>query len=418
MTNFDYLKKEKRFDSFVDVAITAENLFHIDVASCIFNVRKATELAVKWMYSVDSFLVMPYQDQLVSLINTAEFKDIVGTDIFRRIDFIRMLGNNSLHSNKKVSPEQGELALQNLFYFLDFIFYCYSDKYEAHTFDAQLLTQHKEDTVPQAQTDIDINKLISENESLKEQLTKKREEQKQTYVPKPLDISEYKTRKIYIDTMLTDAGWTEGVDWQNEFELSGMPNKSGVGFADYVLLDDSGKPLAVIEAKKTCKDVAIGRQQAKLYADLIEKKFGRRPKIFLSNGFDTRIWNDRYYPEHQVSGFYSKRDLEKEFNKLTMRTHLKNVHVNDDISGRYYQKEAVKSVCRAFDEENRRKALLVMATGSGKTRTVISIVDVLLRHGWVKNVLFLADRNSLVTQAKRAFVNLLPNLSVVNLCED
>ena len=150
----------------------------------------------------------------------------------------------------------------------------------------------------------------------------------------------------------------------------------------------------------------------------MEKKFGRRPIIFLTNGFDTRIWNDRYYPEHQVSGIYSQRDLEKEFNKLTMRTRLTNVRVNDDISGRYYQKEAIKAVCRAFDTENRRKALLVMATGSGKTRTTISIVDVLLRHGWVKNILFLADRNSLVTQAKRAFVNMLPNLSVVNLCED
>ena len=150
----------------------------------------------------------------------------------------------------------------------------------------------------------------------------------------------------------------------------------------------------------------------------MEQKFGQRPIIFLSNGFDTRIWNDRYYSEHPVSGIYSKRDLEKEFNKLTMRSHLTNVRVNDAISGRYYQKEAVKAVCRAFDDENRRKALLVMATGSGKTRTVISIVDVLLRHGWVKNILFLADRNSLVTQAKRAFVNLLPNLSVVNLCED
>jgi type I restriction enzyme R subunit len=218
--------------------------------------------------------------------------------------------------------------------------------------------------------------------------------------------------------MLIDAGWKLGSDWYNEYELPGMPNKSEVGYADYVLFGEDGKPLAVIEAKRTCKDVAVGRQQAKLYADLLEKKFGRRPIIFLTNGFDTRIWNDRYYPEHRVSGIYSKRDLEKEFNKLTMRTSLANVRVSDEISGRYYQKEAIKAVCRAFDTENRRKALLVMATGSGKTRTTISIVDVLLRHGWVKNVLFLADRNSLVTQAKRSFVNLLPNLSVVNLCED
>ena len=370
------------------------------------------------MYSVDGSLVMPYQDNFVTLINTIEFKDIVGNDIFRRVDFIRLVGNTSAHSVRNIKPEQAELALENLFYFLDFVAYCYADEYEEQVFNAGLLKEETKPVEPTPEIVIDIQKLIEENKDLKEKLTRQREEQQPTYVPKPLDISEYRTRKVYIDTMLIDAGWVEGKDWYNEYELAGMPNKSEVGYADYVLFGDDGKPLAVIEAKRTCKDVAIGRQQAKLYADLLEEKFGRRPIIFLTNGFDTRIWNDKYYPEHKVSGFYSKRDLEKEFNKLTMRTHLNNVRISDDISGRYYQKEAIKAVCRAFDEENRRKALLVMATGSGKTRTVISIVDVLLRHGWVKNILFLADRNSLVTQAKRAFVNLLPNLSVVNLCED
>ena len=418
MTNFDFLKKEKKFASFANTAITAETLFQIDIPSCVFNIRRAMEFAVKWMYSVDSSLVMPYQDSLVTLINTVEFKDIVGTDLYRRLNFIRMVGNNSAHSSKAIIPEQAQVALENLFYFMDFIAYCYADDYEEQKFNAALLKQKQEVVAPKPDLDVDIKKLIAENKALKEELTKKRQEQSQTYVPKPLDISEFNTRKIYIDTMLIDAGWKLGKNWYNEYELPGMPNKSEVGYADYVLFSDDGKPLAVIEAKRTCKDVAVGRQQAKLYADLLEKKFGRRPIIFLTNGFDTRIWNDKYYPEHRVSGIYSQRDLEKEFNKLTMRSRLTNVRVDDNISGRYYQKEAIQAVCRAFDAENRRKALLVMATGSGKTRTTISIVDVLLRHGWVKNVLFLADRNSLVTQAKRAFVNMLPNLSVVNLCED
>ncbi len=417
MTNFEFLKKDKKFESFADVAITAERVYNIDAATCVINVRRCAEFAVKWMYSVDGSLVMPYQDSFHTLIGTTEFQDIVGIDIFRRIDYIRKVGNNSAHSAKSITPQQAALALENLFYFLDFIAYCYSDSYEEPKFNPELLTKHTETLIDNAVA-INFEELLEENKKLKAELTARRTEQQQTYVPKPLDISEYETRKAYIDIMLSDAGWVEGKDWYNEYELYGMPNKSEVGYADYVLFGDDGKPLAVIEAKRTCKDVAVGRQQAKLYADLLEKKFNRRPIIFLTNGFDTRIWNDRYYPEHKVSGFYSKRDLEKEFNKLTMRTHLNNVRISDDISGRYYQKEAIKAVCRTFDEENRRKALLVMATGSGKTRTVISIVDVLLRHGWVKNILFLADRNSLVTQAKRSFVNLLPNLSVVNLCED
>lgn len=169
--------------------------------------------------------------------------------------------------------------------------------------------------------------------------------------------------------------------------------------------------------KRTCEDPAVGRNQAKLYADILEKKYGRRPVVFLTNGFESHIV-DNTYPERRVSCIYSKRDLEKLFNLRSMRTSLANITVNKNIAGRYYQEGAVRAVCDAFDKENRRKALLVMATGSGKTRTVISLCDVLLNHGWVKNILFLADRTSLVTQAKRSFVNLLPNLSVTNLCED
>jgi len=233
-----------------------------------------------------------------------------------------------------------------------------------------------------------------------------------TYAP-----TEAQTRARYIDTMLLDAGWVKGVDWLEEVELAGMPNQAQVGFADYVLYGDDGKALAVVEAKRTSVDVAKGRQQAKLYADLLERQYGRRPVVFLSNGFETRM-EDGQYPERKVAAIYSKRDLEKLFNLRKIRTSLANVSVREDIAGRYYQKGAVRAVCDSLDRKNRRRALLVMATGSGKTRTVIALVDILLRHNWVKNVLFLADRNSLVTQAKRSFVNLLENLSVTNLCEE
>lgn len=108
----------------------------------------------------------------------------------------------------------------------------------------------------------------------------------------------------------------------------------------------------------------------------------------------------------------------KWFNLLTMRTSLHNIVIDKSIAGRYYQEAAIKAVCDSFGERNKRKALLVMATGSGKTRTVIELCHVMLNAGWLKNILFLADRNSLVTQAKRNFVNLLPDLSCTNLCEE
>ena len=419
MTNFDFLKKEPQFDSFADVAISAEKILHIDIEASVINCRRAMEFAIKWMYSVDGSLVMPYQDTLVSLMSTEEFRDIVDPDLWRRLDFIRRVGNNAAHNGKKITLDQAKLCLENLYIFLDFVAYCYAKDYTEGEFHAELLEEQKQPVLEEVPpiSEIDLKALIAENQALKEQLTVRREEQQQTYVPKPLDLSEYKTRKIYIDTMLIDAGWTEGKNWINEVELLGMPNKSEVGYADYVLYDDAHRPLAVIEAKRTCVDVAKGRQQAKLYADILEKQYGRRPVIFLTNGFDTRIY-DGQYPERRVSMIYSKRDLEKWFNLQSMKTSLKHITVDKNIAGRYYQEGAVKAVCDSFGNKNRRKALLVMATGSGKTRTVISLCDVLLQHGWVKNILFLADRNSLVTQAKRSFVNLLPDLSVTNLCEE
>lgn len=435
ITNFDYLKQEPKFSRFADVAISAEKIILMDPEASIINSRRAMEFAVKWMYSVDSDLEMPYQDNLQSLMNAEEYRDIVGPDLWKRMDYIRRCGNNVAHSNKKLGRDEAMLCLENLFIYLDFVAYCYSEQYEERSFDRTVITSRIEkareskaaasavkaelerEQEKSAKQELDLQKLIAENASLKEELSARRQEQQQAYVPKPLDLSEYKTRKLYIDAMLMEAGWTEGKDWLNEVELHGMPNQSGIGFADYVLYDDMHRPLAVIEAKRTCADVSRGRQQAKLYADLLEQKYKRRPVIFLTNGFETHII-DGQYPERPCAVIYSKRDLEKWFNLLAMRTSLERVTVDKNIAGRYYQEAAIKAVCRSFDEKNRRKALLVMATGSGKTRTVIALCDCLLKAGWVKNILFLADRNSLVTQAKRSFVNLLPSLSCTNLVEE
>lgn len=418
MTNFDFLKKEPQFHSFADVAIAAERVLKIDIASSVINCRRAMEFAIKWMYSVDKSLEKPYQDNLVSLMSTEDFHDLVDDDLWKRLDLIRKIGNRAAHNGRKIIEDEAILCLQNLFIFMDYVSYCYSAFYEERQYDVKLLSAIQEEpTVKSADNDVDLEKLIAENKALKEELTARRKEQQQTYVPKPLDLSEYKTRKIYIDSMLLDAGWIEGKDWLNEVELEGMPNKSETGYADYVLYDDSHKPLAVIEAKRTCVGVDKGRQQAKLYADLLEKEFNRRPVVFLTNGFETRIV-DNQYPERKVAAIYSKRDLEKLYNLQMMRTSLDHVSVDKDIAGRYYQEGAVKAVCDSFGKRNRRKALLVMATGSGKTRTVIALCKVLLDAGWVKNILFLADRNSLVTQAKRSFSALLPDLSSSNLVDE
>ena len=418
MTNFDFLLSTPDFAPFGEVAAAAEKIYSIDPAACVMNCRRAMEFAVKWMYSVDSALSMPWDDKLVSLLSTEDFRDIVDANLMRRLEYIRKIGNCAAHDGRKITREQAMLCLQNLWVFMDFVACCYSRDYQPGAFDPALPEQSAAPVyaVP-PETEIQLAKLMEENAALKEELTGRREEQQPTYTPKPLEITEYKTRKLYIDVMLEDAGWTRGRDWLDEVELQGMPNQSEAGYADYVLYGEDGKALAVIEAKRTCADVARGRQQAKLYADLLEKQYHRRPVIFLTNGFETRI-DDGRYPERRVAAVFSKRDLEKMFNLRRMRQPMRLIQVDRSIAGRYYQEEAIKAVCESFDKKNRRKALLVMATGSGKTRTVIALCKVLMEKGWVRDILFLADRNSLVTQAKRNFVNLLPDLSVVNLCED
>lgn len=417
MTNFDYLKKEKEFNSFVDIAIVAERTYKIDVNTCILNCRRAMETAIKWMFSIDNELVVPYKDNLNALMHVDAFKDIVGDDLWKRLEFIRKYGNEVAHTAKDKANDVAKLCLNNLFCFFDWISCCYGSEYEEKEFDESLLDNEVTNNVSESVCDVNLQTLIEENKALKEELSARRIERQDSYVRRPLELSEFSTRKLYIDAMLIDAGWVENRDWINEVELQGMPNNAGIGYADYVLYDDTQKPLAIIEAKRTCKDVEVGRQQAILYANILEKQYKRRPVIFLSNGFETRII-DNTYPERKVSSIYSKRDLEKYFNLMSTRGPLNFIEINDKIAGRYYQKEAIKSVCEAFDNGNRRKALLVMATGSGKTRTVIALVDVLINNGWIKNVLFLADRKSLVTQAKRSFTNLLPNLSSTNLVED
>ena len=124
MTNFDFLKNDPQFKTFADVAISAEKILNIDMGASVLNCRRAMEFAVKWMYSVDSSLVRPYQDTLVSLMSTEEFKDLVDSDLWKRMDFIRKLGNNAAHNGKKITLDEARLCLENLYIFLDYVAYC------------------------------------------------------------------------------------------------------------------------------------------------------------------------------------------------------------------------------------------------------------------------------------------------------
>jgi len=235
--------------------------------------------------------------------------------------------------------------------------------------------------------------------------------------PDQHDYNEAETRDRYIDLLLREAGWALDKPEDIEFPVEGMPNDGGKGFVDYVLWGADGKPVGIVEAKRTRKDARQGQQQAKLYADCLEKKYGQRPVIFYSNGYEHWIWDDTRYPPRQIGGFYKRDELELLIQRRTGRRKLAETTINTAIAGhkRPYQQRAIRAIAKHFEEDGERKGLLVMATGSGKTRTVIALVDLLMRAGWVKRVLFLADRVALVNQAVGAFKAHLPDSAPVNL---
>ncbi|MFT8341675.1 MAG: DEAD/DEAH box helicase family protein [Clostridium beijerinckii] len=428
-SNFEFLKFKKEFESFSNACIEAEKSIVVSPATTAILSRRALELTVKWVYIHDDELNLPYQDQISSLIHNNSFVELIDSEMLPMLKFVIKLGNVAVHTNSNINREEAVLSLHNLYQFVNWIDYCYGEDFNEKAFDENCLLKADEEsrTRPSELKDLyeklsskdrRLEEIINENEELRKELTAKRKENTENYDFKVDEISEFKTRKIYIDVELKLAGWDFKKDVSEEVELFGMPNSAEKGYADYVLYGDNGKPLAVIEAKRSSKDPKIGQQQAKLYADCLEKQYNVRPIIFFTNGFETYICDDyNGYSERRVYGFFKKDELQLMIDRRSRKKSLKNIDINDKISNRYYQKEAITALCEEL-ENRKRKFLLVMGTGTGKTRTAISIVDVLSKNNWIKNVLFLADRTALVKQAKKNFSKLLPDLSLCNLLDN
>jgi len=426
--NFNFLKDKEIFKSFTQACLEAEKSILVSPATCAILTRRALELSVKWLYSFDEDLRLPYQDKLSSLIHENTFLMLVDEKLIKLLKYIVSLGNVAVHTNSSIKREEAILALHNLHQFISWVDYCYADEFTAGEFDEEALLQGEDKrTRPEELKDLydklsskdkKLEEIIKQNEELRRALTEKRKTNTENYDFNIDEISEFETRKRYIDVELKLAGWEFGKDVLEEAEVTGMPNNAVVGYVDYVLYGANGKPVAVVEAKRSSKDPKVGQQQAKLYADCLEKQFNQRPIIFFTNGFETYLWDDfNGYSERRVYGFFKKEELQLIIDRRSSRKSLNQLEIKDSISNRYYQKEAIISVCEAL-EKNQRKMLLVKATGTGKTRTAISIVDVLTRHNWVKNILFLADRKALVKQAKNNFSKLLPDLALCNLLDN
>jgi type I restriction enzyme R subunit len=382
MSNFEYLKNKPEFSAFADVAVDAEKSLSVSERTCALASRTAAEAAVKWLYDHDSSLTMPYKDNLSALIYNQSFMDTVTPEVQESLRYVVKLGNLAAHTGKAIAYREAVLSLRHLFLFTEFIDCCYGAEYTEKEFDETIL--HGAPTTAQQH--------------------------------KPKDATEAETRRSIIDIDIQTMGWTIGVDCIEEVEVFGLPNTaSGSGFSDYVLKDDNGVPLAVVEAKRSSKDARAGLTQAQQYATALEKKYGTLPIVFCTNGYETIMW-DGIYPERPVFSVFSKDDLRKLINRRSIRGDFSEIDIDDDITDRPYQKMAIHAVCSHY-KKNNRKTLLAMATGTGKTRTAASLVDVLGKQNWITNILFLADRRELVKQAKGAFTKHLPNLSVCNLSQ-
>lgn len=433
-SNFAYLLDKKGYSEFAQAAVEAEKALAISPASVAIHARKALELGVKFIYSVEPSLTIPYKDNLSALIHNYCFKDMIGLNLFHLIKFIVRLGNVAVHSGSPVQAEDAILSLRNLHSFCDWIDYSYSEDYQQVEFDVNILpkpaseSQNKQQLQKMADALDKKSQSLEELKKLNEDLMNQLQELKQVNIQQRVfqvdEISEAETRNRYIDLALMEAGWriagaqVKLPNCYTEVPVAGMPNNSGNGYVDYVLYGQDQMPLAVVEAKKTSVDAMAGSYQAKLYADCLGKQYGRRPLIFTTNGFEIFYTNDfRQEARRHISGFLTQDELQLEIERRRTRKPLYHIEIDENITNRPYQKEAVITACEEI-ENHHRKLLIVQATGTGKTRVSISLVDVLLKHNYVKNILFLADRTALVRQAMRNYVDLLPNLTCCNLTEN
>lgn len=456
-SNFQFLKNE--FAVFYDRSVKAETLVITDPRASLFYARMALEVAVNWMYTNDAELQLPYETGLHNLLLQQEFKEQFNNKLYNELHLIKKTGNLAAH-NKPVNDVDSHITIEHLYYFAKWFAKSYASEplEDLGLFNFDIIPKKGDDALSKKQIQKLEKKLETDISNFQEELKRKEEERRalaeaNELLKKQLEIqqvqieankveantqdevhhprNEYYTRKYLIDVALREAGWDlDGVN-DKEYKVQYMPkatNISETGYVDYVLWDDDGLPIALVEAKKTMENASKGENQAQLYADCLERMHGRRPVMYYSNGYDFFLWDDQFYKQARpVHGFYTKAELQTLMFRRSHRKDIRSMPLDTEIAGRIYQMRAIKSIAEHFAGNDKsdgkligthRGALLVLATGTGKTRTSIAFSKLMLECNWAKRILFLADRTSLVDQAKRNFVKFLPEHASVNLLEE
>ncbi|OZG64141.1 type III restriction protein res subunit [Bifidobacterium hapali] len=439
MANFSFLSGQSNYEMFAEACLEAERAMSLSPTISALAARRAFELAVKWVYAADDTIKPPYKDNLQSLVHEPTFRDaLMDNRLWESLQYIIKAGNMAAHRNAQLKPEDAIFSLQILFHFIQWIDYSYGRHYTKRTFDprqvpavnhalaakqrkAQEDAARKEYEAQLGEQTAHIAQLEKRIRALSDQLAARKAEQPAMPQLSADEYSEYETRKRFIDLDLQLVGWNMQRDVIEEYPVTGMEGNPGQqGRIDYLLNGRDGKPLAIIEAKRTSYEPTKGLQQARLYADCLEQQCGYRPIIFLSNGYRTYLVDDTNGSTRPVGIVFAQDDLQRIINRRHEAINPSTVAVNQSVAGgkgRYYQLEAIQAVCDNLNQGQRR-SLLVMATGTGKTRVSAALADVLMRAKLVKNMLFLADRVELVSQAKSAYGEYYPDWSLCNLCEN
>jgi type I restriction enzyme R subunit len=440
-SQFSFLEAE--FADQFEIASYVESHALSDPGPSVIYARKCLESAVKWVYEFDRSLPQPYEAQLNAYLNEPAFKAIAEGQVFNVARKIQRAGNRAVHESKPPSKLDAVEVVSALYQFCLWLAFTYgreskpdpSVRFDPHKLmapaqaEATSLAQRQELEAELArraeETELvrerlaeavkSVEQLEAERAALIAQVAAAKKRAAEAVPAEALDWSEQETRRYKIDALLREAGWNPDEPNTREFPVQGMPGGSGTGFVDYVLWGDDGLPLALVEAKKAMASAYQGQQQAKLYADCLEATFRQRPVIVTSNGYEHHLWDDTGYPPRPVQGFLTKDELALMVQRRTTRASLASLDVDRAIAGRAYQGHAIRAIAEHLEGDRQRKALLVMATGAGKTRTVIALADLLMRANWVKRVLFLADRTALVNQTVNAFKAHLPDSAPVNL---
>lgn len=430
MKNFDFIKKLEeeipafhQLHAYCDKAEIFQKAFPEDSAT---NARKALEWLVKNHLAMAKVTLEPHET-LSQMLKRPEIDAFVNEDweLIQDMRTVKKIGNYAAHTGtQKIRKNDAFICLRALYHVACGFLYRWQAIREIAAFDATLIPQD----FTQVHAADNSEPAVSPN--LKHHVPHDAIEHPKPPTQQPAESleSEAITRQCLIDYMLNEAGWEilhakgdiQGGKAGIEIKIEGMDRKfhsSGIGYADYVLFSKDSKPLAVIEAKSTIYSPETGRKQAIEYADCLEKKYGVRPVIYYTNGYTTKVIDGLDYPPRNVISFHSYNDLEYLIQKRS-RSPITNLAIDDEITNRPYQKTAIKSLVEWLNRKHRR-GLLVLATGTGKTRVSISLCKLLYNNSkWLKNVLFLADRKELVKQAHERFEEFLPSQPMSCLSED